>query len=128
MRSLFPDWRARGVTVCLHEHQGGFAFNLESVQGLAAKCESEGVPILSGVEVTGFESRPDRSVGAVLTTEGLIEVGEQVVLAPGPWAAQFWAMLGLPPTVEQQPMWTYWNLQEGEIDVDPLVFSTADGG
>jgi glycine/D-amino acid oxidase-like deaminating enzyme len=128
MRSLFPDWRARGVTVCLHEHQGGFAFNMESVHGLAAKCESEGVPILSGVEVTGFESRPDSSVGAVLTTEGPIEVGEQVVLAPGPWAAQFWAMLGLPPTIEQKPMWTYWNLQEGEIDVDPLVFATADGG
>jgi methylglutamate dehydrogenase subunit A len=129
MRSLFPDWRARGVTVCLHEHQGGFAFNLESVQGLAAKCESEGVPILSGVEVTGFESRSDGSVGTVLTTEGPIEVGEQVVLAPGPWAAQFWALLGLPPTIDDgTPMWTYWNLQEGEIEVDPLVFATADGG
>jgi len=27
-----------------------------------------------------------------------------------------------------QPMWTYWNLQEGEITVDPLMFDTADGG
>ena len=27
-----------------------------------------------------------------------------------------------------QPMWTYWNLQEGEITVDPLMFATADGG
>ena len=35
MKGLFPDWRARGVTVCLHEHQGGFAFNVESVMGLA---------------------------------------------------------------------------------------------
>ena len=24
-------------------------------------------------------------------------------------------------------MWTYWNLQEGEITVDPLMFATADG-
>ena len=24
-------------------------------------------------------------------------------------------------------MWTYWYLQEGEIDVDPQVFVTADG-
>src|SRR5947208_16915312 len=31
MKSLFPDWRAQGLTVCLHEHQGGFAFNLASV-------------------------------------------------------------------------------------------------
>ena len=34
MKGLFPDWRAQGVTVCLHEHQGGFAFNIESVLGL----------------------------------------------------------------------------------------------
>jgi glycine/D-amino acid oxidase-like deaminating enzyme len=138
MRSLFPDWRARGVTICLHEHQGGFAFNLESVQGLAAKCESEGVRIVTGIEVLGFESRSDGSVGELLTSEGAVEVGEQVVLAPGPWAAQFWAMLGLPPAIdvrspsgdvaEKQPMWTYWNLQEGEIEVDPLIFATADGG
>jgi hypothetical protein len=24
-------------------------------------------------------------------------------------------------------MWTYWNLQEGEITVDPLMFATAEG-
>src|SRR5437016_10259162 len=47
MKALFPDWRARGVTVCLHEKQGGFAFNLDSVLGLVGKCESEDVSILS---------------------------------------------------------------------------------
>ena len=35
MKALFPDWRAQGVTACLHEHQGGFAFNMDSVEGLA---------------------------------------------------------------------------------------------
>src|SRR5918996_6476540 len=30
MKALFPDWRAKSVTVCLHEHQGGFAFNQDS--------------------------------------------------------------------------------------------------
>src|SRR5207244_8740485 len=64
MKGLFPDWRAKGVTVCLHEKQGGFAFNLDSVNGLAGKCASEGVAILSGVEVTGFEPRSEeRRVG-----------------------------------------------------------------
>ena len=56
MKALFPDWRAQGVTVCLHEHQGGFAFNQESVNGLLAKCEAEGVVVITGVEVTGFRS------------------------------------------------------------------------
>ena len=45
MKALFPDWRARGVTVCLHEHQGGFAFNRDSVLGLLAKATAEGVRV-----------------------------------------------------------------------------------
>jgi glycine/D-amino acid oxidase-like deaminating enzyme len=138
MKSLFPDWRAKGVTVCLHELQGGFAFNRESVLGLVGKCESVGVEIVSGVEVKAFEFASDGSVGALATSEGRIEVGEQVVVAPGPWAKHLWAMLELPPrldvrtpsgdVVRDRPMWTYWNLQEGEITVDPKMFCLADGG
>jgi glycine/D-amino acid oxidase-like deaminating enzyme len=138
MKALFPDWRAQGVTVCLHEHQGGFAFNMASVLGLAEKCKSEGVTIYSEVEVREFELASDDSVKTVVTEEGSIEVGEQLVLAPGPWAKQFWKMLGFSPTIDvrtpdgdvvkDRPMWTYWNLQEGEIRVDPLMFATADGG
>jgi methylglutamate dehydrogenase subunit A len=137
MHALFPDWRAQGVTVCLHEKQGGFAFNLDSVEGLHGKCRSEGVDVLSGVEVTGFAEAGDGTITAVETSEGSIEVGEQVVVAPGPWARRFWRMLGLPETIDvrtpsgevvrDRPMWTYWNLQEGEIAIDPLRFATADG-
>src|SRR5712692_2122580 len=54
MRHMFPDWKARGLTRILHEHQGGFAFNAPAMFGLARKAEAEGVRILSGVEVTGF--------------------------------------------------------------------------
>jgi glycine/D-amino acid oxidase-like deaminating enzyme len=138
MKELFPDWRAQGVTACLHEFQGGFAFNKESVLGLAGKCRSEDVQIFTGVEVTGFDTAADDTVKAVETNQGRIEVGEQVVLAPGPWARDFWSMLGLPATIDirtpdgdvvrDRPMWTYWNLQEGEITVDPAMFATADGG
>ena len=138
MKQLFPDWRAQGVTTCLHEHQGGFAFNMASVRGLAAKCEAEDVAILSGVEVEDLEFDSDDTVTAVRTTRGRIGVGEQLVLAPGPWAKQFWALLGLPmqidirtpsgEVVRDRPMWTYWNLQEGEIKVDPTMFATAEPG
>jgi glycine/D-amino acid oxidase-like deaminating enzyme len=137
MKRLFPDWRAQGVTACLHEHQGGFAFNRDSVEGLAAKARSQGVEILTGVEVTGVELGPDEAVRAVETSSGRIEVGESVVFAPGPWAKRFWSLLGLPETIDvhtpsgdvvrDRPMWTYWNLQEGEIAVDPASFATADG-
>jgi glycine/D-amino acid oxidase-like deaminating enzyme len=138
MKKLFPDWRAQAVTVCLHEHEGGFAFNKDSVLGLLGKARSEDVEVLTGVEVTGFEFGGDDSVRAVQTSEGRVEVDEQVVIAPGPWARDFWDMLGLPeridvrtPTgdvVKDRPMWTYWNLQEGEITVDPAMFALADGG
>src|SRR5919204_1374709 len=74
MKGLFPDWRAQGVTVCLHEHQGGFAFNLDSVQGLADKCRSEDVQIVSGIEVQGFRSAADGTVEAVETSAGPHEV------------------------------------------------------
>ncbi len=137
MKEIFPDWRARGVTACLHELQGGFAFNMASVIGLQEKCEAEGVEIRANVEVTGFGLGADVAVRALETSRGRIEVGEQVVLAPGPWAKEFWALLGLPATIDirtpdgdvvrDRPMWTYWNLQEGEITVDPLSFATADG-
>jgi glycine/D-amino acid oxidase-like deaminating enzyme len=108
MRSLYADWRAPGLTVCLHEHAGGFAFNKESMIGLAAKAQAAGAQIV-----------------------------EQVVVAVGPWVASLWAMLGLPDrldvrqpdgsVVEDLPMWTYWYLQEGEVAVDPASFVTEDG-
>jgi methylglutamate dehydrogenase subunit A len=138
MKGLFPDWRAQGVTICLHEHQGGFAFNMDSVRGLYDKCRSEGVTVVEGVEVAGFGEAADGTIERVQTSKGEVEVGEQVVVAPGPWAKRFWAMLGMPDTIDvrtpsgdvipDRPMWTYWNLQEGEIELDPLAFATADGG
>ena len=128
MKKLFPDWRAKGVTAVLHEHKGGFAHNLDSVAGMQAKAESTGAQLITGVEVTGFDLASDGSVRAAETNQGRIEC-EQLIVAPGPWAKHLWAMLELPPTIDvhqpngdvarDQPMWTYWNLQEGEISVDP---------
>ena len=136
MKAIFPDWRARGVTAVLHEHKGGFAHNLDSVAGMQAKAESTGAQLITGVEVTGFELASDGSVRAAVTNQGRIECDELIV-APGPWAKHLWAMLELPPTIDvhqpngdvarDQPMWTYWNLQEGEISVDPKLFSLEDG-
>ena len=137
MKRVFPDWRAQGVTALLHEHQGGFAFNRESVLGLAGKCAEEGVEIVTGVEVRAIDLAADGTASALETSRGRIEVGEQLVIAPGPWAKRFWSLLELPATIDvrtptgevvhDRPMWTYWNLQEGEIGVDPLMFATADG-
>ena len=130
MRALFPDWRAPGLSVCLHEHRGGFAFNKESIHGLEKKALEAGAEIAEGIEVTGFEQDGSGAVTRVSTSEGPIAV-EQVIVAVGPWVADVWEMLDLPRRLEvageEREMWTYWYLQEGEIDVDPSVFVTADG-
>ncbi|HEU0023257.1 MAG TPA: FAD-binding oxidoreductase [Thermoleophilaceae bacterium] len=130
MRALFPDWRAPGLSVCLHESRGGFAFNRESMLGLASKARAAGAEIEEGMEVTGFELDGSGAVTAVRTSGGPIGV-EQVVVAAGPWTPRLWELLGLPRRLEvageEREMWTFWYLQEGEIDVDPRVFVTADG-
>jgi glycine/D-amino acid oxidase-like deaminating enzyme len=136
MRDLFPDWRAEGLTVCLHERAGGFAFNVESMRGLAAKARGAGARIVEGVEVTGFEFDGSGAVTAVETSAGPVRV-EQVVIAVGPWIPRLWAMLGLPDRLDVHrpdggvdrdvPMWTYWYLQEGEVALAPSTFDTAAG-
>ena len=136
MRSLYGDWRAPGLTVCLHEHAGGYAFNRESMEGLAGKAQAAGAEIRTGVEVTGFDLDDSNAVTAVHTTAGTIHP-ETVVVAVGPWIASIWAMLGLPDRIDVRqpdgevrpdlPMWTYWYLQEGEIEFDPAMFTTDDG-
>jgi methylglutamate dehydrogenase subunit A len=130
MRELFPDGRAPGLSICVHEHQGGFAFNRDSMLGLASKARAAGASIEEGVEVTGFELDGSGAVTRVDTSAGPI-APEQVVVAVGPWVPRLWAQLGLPRQLEiagaEREMWTYWYLQEGEIDVDPSVFVTADG-
>jgi methylglutamate dehydrogenase subunit A len=130
MRGLFPDWRAPGLSVCLHERQGGFAFNKDSMHGLASKARAAGAAIETGVEVTGFSFDDSAAVTRIDTTTGAIHA-DQIVIAVGPWIARLWDLLELPRRIEvageEREMWTYWYLQEGEIDVDPAVFVTADG-
>jgi glycine/D-amino acid oxidase-like deaminating enzyme len=136
MRSLYPDWRAPGLTVCLHERAGGYAFNRESMLGLADKARAAGAEIRTGVEVTGFEMDSSGAVVRAETSLGRIDV-DQVVVAVGPWIPALWSMLELPDRLdvrqpdgsvaEDLPMWTYWYLQEGELEIDPAGFVTADG-
>jgi glycine/D-amino acid oxidase-like deaminating enzyme len=136
MSSLYPDWRAPGLTVCLHERAGGYAFNRESMLGLAEKARAAGAEIRPGVEVTGFETDSGGAVTQVQTGAGAIAV-DQVVVAVGPWIAALWSLLGLPDRLdvrqpdgtlqENLPMWTYWYLQEGELAIDPATFVTSDG-
>jgi glycine/D-amino acid oxidase-like deaminating enzyme len=137
MRDLFDDWQARGITSVLHEKRGGYANNTASIYGLASKAEELGVRIASGVEVTGFErDSGSQAVRVVQTNRGPIEC-EQVVVAVGPWVKSIWDLLELPKAIAVKgpagelardvPMWVYWSLQEGTLEVDPKLQTTNDG-
>lgn len=135
MKGLFHDWQARGITSVLHEKKGGYANNQASMKGLAAKAQSEGVQIASGVEVTGFRYS-GKTVSAVETNQGVIQA-DYVVVGVGPWIKVIWDMLELPGTIsikgrdgkrhDNIPMWVYWCLQEGTLGVDPDYLTTNDG-
>jgi glycine/D-amino acid oxidase-like deaminating enzyme len=136
MLDMFPDWQAPGATTVLHEKQGGYANNKRAVQGLAAKASAAGVRIEPGTQVTGLRISGG-AVTAVETNRGAIGC-DRLVIAPGPWIRDFWAMLGLPDHIDVtdasgtnypgRPMWTYWALQEGTLEVDPGAFTTSTGG
>jgi len=69
---MFGDWQARGVTSVLHEKPGGYANNAAAIYGLAGKAESEGVRILTGIQVTGF-GMSGAAVSKVQTDRGDID-------------------------------------------------------
>jgi methylglutamate dehydrogenase subunit A len=134
MEEMFSDWQAKGITTVLHEKRGGYAENMHSMRGLAAKAQAEGARMRFGVTVTGIR-RDGGAVTGVETDQGFVEC-EQLVVAAGPWVRDFWHMLDLPGTItvrgrdgkdSERPMWTYWCLQEGTLGVDPTYLTDNSG-
>jgi len=134
MRGIFDDWHAKGITSVLHEKKGGYSNNRKCLEGLAAKAESEGVSIVGGVEVKGFEYS-GKSISKVITNKGDLKI-DYLVVGVGPWINNFWKMLDLPQKIrikdgdkffENVEMWRYYCLQEGTLGVDPNMLKTNDG-
>ena len=136
MKGLFDDWQAKGITSVLHEKKGGYANNLASMKGLAAKATNEGVRIIPGIKVTGFKYGSGGAISAVETDSGVIRT-DYVIVGVGPWVKTVWDMLDLPKTIIIKgrdgevhsgiPMWAYWCLQEGTLGVDPDAGLLNDG-
>src|SRR5258708_13536382 len=72
MLNLFGDWQAPGITAILHEEKGGYANNVRSLRGLAAKAEAEGVRIRTGIRVTGLRTGGGAGT-AVQTDQGAVQ-------------------------------------------------------
>lgn len=137
MRGFFDDWQAKGITSVLHEKRGGYSNQTKTMYALADKVEKLGVRIITGVEVLGFITESaSSSIKSIETTKGTVSC-EQVIVGAGPWVRDFWKMLDLPGKIrvkdlnsvvhEDVPMWRYWQLEEGVLNVDPDIMRTNDG-
>ncbi len=137
MKNIFADWQAQGITSVLHEKRGGYSNQTKTLYALAGKVERLGVRIITGIEVTGFETESaSNAITAVETQKGVITC-EHVIVGAGPWVRDFWQMLGLPSQIrvkdlqgtlhENVDMWRYWQLEEGVLRVDPEMMQTNDG-
>jgi glycine/D-amino acid oxidase-like deaminating enzyme len=117
----WTDWDAP-VEAVLHERRGGWADSMQTVRRLAELARAAGAEIREEVEVGAFEPRGG-GVEALVTSEGRLEC-ETVVVAPGPWVARVWRMLGLDP----RPLVSYWKAQEGEFALGGVGLSGSAGG
>jgi glycine/D-amino acid oxidase-like deaminating enzyme len=137
MRGIFGDWQAQRITSVLHEKRGGFSNQTKTMYAMADKVEKMGVRILTGVEVKGFNTMNGSSaIKSVETDKGTISC-ERVIIGAGPWVRDFWDMLGLPKNItvkgldgqvhDDVPMWRYWQLEEGVLQIDPDLGRADDG-
>jgi glycine/D-amino acid oxidase-like deaminating enzyme len=134
LRRLWPDFNTAEADVVLHEKPSGYAGTHTAVRGLAEKCSQWGVRQIYGVGVEGYDMQNGR-VTAVRTSEGDIKA-DCVVVATGAWMPKHWSWLGREPvldmrypdggTAQDQDMWTYWRLLEGEVLLDGTSYRTGD--
>ena len=130
MKGLFDDWQAKGITSVLHEKRGGYANNTgKHATALPPRPEAEGVRILTGVEVTGFEFGSNSgAVTALNTNQGRIACDTSwSARAPGSTRSGTCSSCRSAITVKGRdgkvhddvPMWKFWCLEEGTLGVDP---------
>src|SRR3546814_15745043 len=137
-RSTRTDTRFPYTPIFQSEKKGGYANDVASMKGLAAKATAANVRSCEGVRGTAFEfAHGSRAVTAVVTDKGRVEC-DYVIVGAGPWVRDFWTMLELPATVsikgrdgkmhDDIPMWRFWQLEEGVLRVPPDYLKTNEIG
>ncbi len=113
IRRRFPPFRPEPGIVALYEKKAGFVRPEHSVQAHLDRAAQLGAVLHFEEPVLSWEAFPAGS-GVRLTTAKGTYTAEQLVLAPGAWAPQILAELGLPLAVERQVM--YWFDPVGGVE------------
>jgi len=103
VRARFPTFSMGADEVALYEAKAGFVRPEAAVAAHLALADRAGADLHFGEPVLSWESTT--SGVRVVTGVGAYEAG-RLVIAPGAWAPQLLADLGVPITVERQVM--YW--------------------
>ena len=104
----FPTFAMPADEVALYEPKAGFARPEATVAAQLGLAERAGADLHFGEPVTGWEATPGGV--RVQTGQGTYEA-DRLVIAPGAWAPQLLASLGVPIVVERQVM--YWFQPDG---------------
>ena len=103
VRRRFPTFSLAGDEVALYEAKAGFVRPETTVKAHIALAAAAGAELHFSEPVSSWEST---SAGVRVTTaHGTYEAG-RLVIAPGAWAPQLLADLGVPIAIERQVM--YW--------------------
>lgn len=128
IRRRFPPFQPGADIIALYERKAGFLKPEEGVRAHLDAAKTHGAELHFGEEVLHWEPVKDRV--RVRTTKDSYEA-ERLVIAPGAWAPQVLADLGLPLEVERQIL--FWFDPIGGIepflpDRFPIFIWEAEGG
>ena len=137
MKELFPDWRAQGVTAACTSTRAASRSTRTRSTGLAGKAAprasrsspaSRSPASSSGRTTRCARSRRTRARSRSASSSSSRRARGRST-SGGCSACPMEIDVRTPSgdVVKDQPMWTYWNLQEGEITVDPTHVRAADG-
>ncbi len=112
VRHHYPLLSPGPGTVALYEERAGFVRPERSVAAHLDRAAALGAGLRFDEPILRWEAAPSGDQVRVETPEGSYEAG-RLVLAPGAWAPQLLAGLGLPLRVERQVM--HWFEPEGGV-------------
>jgi sarcosine oxidase len=105
IRRRFPPLTPPAGTIALYEAKAGFVRPEASVRAHLDRAADAGAELHFDEPALGWEAAPTGDRVVVTTARGRYEAS-RLVIAPGAWAPQLLADLGLPLTVERQVL--YW--------------------